>query len=262
MDLHFKSLLNFLDKATLGQLLVLVAGIPLIGYMIVMIFAFGWKSRPVKGPDRWYIYGMISYLMSFLWIWLSHSKVFVNMPAFTFFPINFLLWLGPIMFQFIKSKLYVNFRFTGKDLKHFILPIAHLSFYVFAFCLPATQKYGLYTQEYHFLYKPLEEASFGIIMFLYCYFAYRFIKHEQWSITSMTPKPEIVKISWLRRFFKLFFLCAIVHLTNGLFTMLNAFFIKINFETNYLELLNIFVLMVCMGWLGFHAVIMKALPKP
>lgn len=261
MESVLKSFLQFLQNATIGQWMIVVAGLPLIGYMIFMIFAFGWKSRPVKGPDRWYEYVMLSYLLSFLWMWMISARVQDRANFLSFLPVNLILWPGPVLFHFIKSKLYRNFRFRPRDLKHFIFPLAHLSFYFFAFALPPMRKYNLFLHEYHAIYKPFEDFSFGVIIFLYCYFAYRFIKHEQWSINESTPKAEIVKISWLQRFFKVFFLSSFVHLAYGLFSMANAFIFRIEFENNYLELLHIFVFMICMGWLGFHAVLMKALPK-
>lgn len=261
MEHLLKTFLDFLQNASIGQLLILVSGVPLIGYMLFMIVAFGWKSRPLQGPDRWYIYVMLSYLLSFLWIWLTTSGIFSRVNMLSFLPINLILWVGPVLFHFIKSKLYRNYRFRIKDLKHFLIPLAHLSFYGFVFVLLPGEKYQLYLHDYHNIYKPFEDFSFGVIMFFYCYFAYRFIKHEQWSINTTTPKAEIVKISWLQRFFKLFFLSSFVHLAHGIFALLNSFFIKIVIENNYLELLHIFVFMICMGWLGFHAVIMKALPK-
>lgn len=261
MEHLLKSFIEFLQNAPIGQLLILVSGVPLIGYMLVMMVAFGWKSRPVVGPDRWYEYAMLSYLLSFLWIWVTAAALFNRVNELSFIPINFVLWIGPVLFHFVKSKLYRNFRFRARDLKHFLIPLAHLSFYVFAFMQGPAQKYSMFVHKYHSLYKPFEEFSFGVIMFLYCYFAYRFIKHEQWSIHEGTPRAEIVKISWMQRFFKLFFLSSFVHLANGLFAVTNAFFLKMAIENNYLELLHIFVFMICMGWLGFHAVIMKALPK-
>ncbi len=227
-----------------------------------MIFAFWWKSKPLKGPDRWYLYVMSAYLFSFLWIFISYADIIDKYRFLAFLPINLLFWIGPLLFQFSKSKLYNNFRFRGQDLKHYIIPIAHFSFYFFAFLLPSDQKFGLFKQEYYSLYKVYEDASFGIIMFLYCYFGYRFIKHEQWLVSDSTSRSEIVKISWMRRFFKLFFLASFIHLGHGLFFILNSFIFKISIQNNYLELMNLFVFMTCMGWLGFHAVIMKALPKP
>lgn len=261
MEYYLNMLLGFLKQASLGEWLVLVAGFPLILYSIVMCFAFWWKSRPIQGPNRWYLYLMLAYLLGFIWLWMVQANVFEKHPFFCFIPINFLLWVGPVLFQFAKSKLYVNFRFKGNDLKHFLIPLAHFSFYGFAFLLPEQQKLGLYNQEYHDLYKVYETASFGLLMFLYCYFAYRFVKHEHWSMSVQTPRAEIIKILWLKRFLKLFFIASWVHLFYGLFSIVDAFFLKWSIKHNYLEFLNMFVIMVCLGWLGFHAVLMKALPK-
>lgn len=253
--------LNYIKNASIGDVFIVIAGLPLIAYSVFMMAAFWYKSRPLQGPNRWYFYIMAGYFFSFLNIFIAHTRLIETRHFFAFLPFNFLFWLGPLLFQFSKSKLYRNFRFSGKDLKHYIIPIAHTSFYVFAFFLPQDQKIGLYNQEYSSLYKPFEEFSFGAIMFLYCYFGYRFIKHEQWSLTKETPRAEIVKISWLRRFFKLFFLSSFIHLGHGLFFICHAFIFKFVIQNNYLELLNILVLMICMIWLGLHAVIMKALPK-
>jgi hypothetical protein len=250
-----------IKSANLGELLIYGGGLPLFIYFVTILFAFWWKSKPLKGPDKWYFLSMIAYLFSFVWFVLCYSKTFVEKPSLDFIPINLTFFIGPMLFQFSKMKLYESARFRGKDIKHFILPLGHISFYCFAFLLPPAQKNGLYLQEYMHLYRPYEEASFGIIIFLYCYFSYRFIKHEQWSIKPQTRKSEIIKISWMQRFLKLFFIGSWVYLFNGLFALVNTFFLKISIQNNYLELLSIFVFMISMGWLGFHAVIMKALPK-
>ncbi|HNA42598.1 MAG TPA: hypothetical protein PLP81_10925, partial [Saprospiraceae bacterium] len=106
MESVLKSFLQFLQNATIGQWMIVVAGLPLIGYMIFMIFAFGWKSRPVKGPDRWYEYVMLSYLLSFLWMWMISARVQDRANFLSFLPVNLILWPGPVLFHFIKSKLY------------------------------------------------------------------------------------------------------------------------------------------------------------
>ncbi len=146
MAKYLDASLNFLKNSPIGELLILVAGFPIIVYMLFMIFAFWWKSKPLKGPDRWYLYVMSAYLFSFLWIFISYADIIDKYRFLAFLPINLLFWIGPLLFQFSKSKLYNNFRFRGQDLKHYIIPIAHFSFYFFAFLLPSDQKFGLFNQ--------------------------------------------------------------------------------------------------------------------
>lgn len=251
----------FLSHAAIEDIVVLLLGLPLIAYSIFVIFAFYYKSKPVKGPDKWYLYILIGYLSSFLWIWLSYSSLFKSYQYLIFLPINLSFWIGPFIFFFVKSKLYDNFRSKGKDLKHFILPISHISFYVFAFLMPIEKKVSLYFGNYQDFYKPIELASFGLIYFLYLYFAYRFIKHEQWSITHNKSREFLIKIEWIRRFIKILWTGSWVYLCFGLLYVLNNFFLKIHFKNNYLELMSLLTFMFSMGWLGLHAVLMKVLPK-
>ena len=252
---------SFLIHASIEEILVLILGLPLIAYSLFVIIAFTYKSRPLKGPDRWYLYILISYFASFIWIWLSYSTIFKLWPSSLFLPVNLSFCIGPVIFFFVKSKLYENFRASGSDLKHFILPISHVSFYVFAFLMPIEKKATLYFGSYQLLYKPIEQASFGIIYFFYLYFAYRYIKHEQWSITKDNSREFRIKIEWIRRFIKILWAGSFIYLSFGLIYILNSLIFKIHFKHNYLEILSLLTFMCSIGWLGIHAVLMKVLPK-
>jgi hypothetical protein len=261
MTEYWNQLVNLISSLNIEEVLILLFGLPLIAYSVFVITAFTYKSRPIKGPDRWYQYILIFYLLSFIWIWLSFSSVFLKWPSLIFIPINLSFLLGPMIFMFVKSKLYENFRVRKTDFKHLVIPVAHLSFYVFAFIMPIEKKAELYFGNYQLYYKPIEQASFGIIYFIYLYFAYRFIKHEQWSISETETREFRIKLEWIRRFIKILWGGAWIILTFGLFYVLNSLIFKLRFKHNYLELLSLFTYMFSMGWLGIHAVLMKVLPK-
>jgi len=78
---------------------------------------------------------LLSFFLGILALSLLHNLL-VNIglyhgnPRWYFIPIQYTLALGPLLFFFVKSRLYQVFHLQKKDFKHFILPVVQAFSYL------------------------------------------------------------------------------------------------------------------------------------
>jgi hypothetical protein len=135
-----------------------------------------------------------------------------------YLPINYTFAFAPLLFFYVKSRLYPQFELHRNDLKHFILPIAQAALYVSLEFQTAAYKTDFY------LFNPLY-GNFGkfiwlTIFGLYLYFAYRYILHERHKKAN---RRQIFITGWLKRMVKILFILYAVHAS---FLMSNIFWYK------------------------------------
>lgn len=104
--------------------------------------------------------------------------IFNQQPSYYFIPIWYTLSFGPLLFFFVKSRLFRPFHLQKKDFKHFILPLLQTTFYVAVGFRDAAFKDQLWHYEYLPLYKPIEGLLYIVGFSFYLYFSYRFIRYK------------------------------------------------------------------------------------
>lgn len=104
-------------------------------------------------------------------------------------PIWCSLSFGPLLYFYVKSKLYTNFHFQKEDYKHFILSTVQVVFYLMAFSQDIDAKERLWYNLYLPYFGPFEKLAYALSIPVYLYFAYRFIKFE-------LRKAQWHKIDW------------------------------------------------------------------
>lgn len=193
----------------------------IVFFFMLLIFLLGgilgvwYFFRPVgKREANWlfsFFLGCLS--LSLLQNILVNIGVFNNNPRWYFIPIQYTLALGPLLFFFVKSRLFSFFHLQRKDFKHFILPTLQAVSYLSVGFKDAAYKESVWVQQYIPYGKPLEGALFVIGFSFYLYFSYRFIRFKlrflekrnghQWEVDKVLRLKRLVKGILL-----LFIICA------------------------------------------------------
>ena len=151
---------------------------------------------------------LLSFFLGILSLSLLHNLlvnigIFNNNPRWYFVPIQYHLALGPLLFFYVKSRLYRFFHLQKKDFKHFILPTVQAVSYLSVGFRDAAYKEVVWQQSYLPYGKPLEGFLFVVGFAFYIYFSYRFIRFK---LNLLTQKKgfawEIDKVKRLKRMVK------------------------------------------------------------
>ncbi len=159
---------------------------------------------------------LLSFFLGILSLSLLHNLlvnigIFNNNPRWYFIPIQYHLALGPLLFFYVKSRLYRFFHLQKKDFKHFILPTVQAVSYFSVGFSDAMYKEAVWHQSYLPLGKPLEGFLFVVGFSFYIYFSYRFIRFK---LNLLTQKKgfawELDKVKRLKRMVKGLFLLFLI----------------------------------------------------
>ncbi len=124
---------------------------------------------------------LLAALLLFSSFTLTHQLLYFlgttqHNPRLNFLPIYFSFALGPTIFYFVKSATYYSFTLSKKDIKHFILPIAQFSFFVFTFNKPSHDLLSIKNSILFPYYGVFEKFIFVFTFLAYLYFANNFVK--------------------------------------------------------------------------------------
>jgi hypothetical protein len=152
-------------------------------------------------------------------------------PLLSFLPIYSSFIFGPLLFFYVKSRLYPHFDMNKSDFKHFILPT--VQFYLLLMMTFKSMDSKTDFRIYFFspFYGNFEKGVFILQFFLYLYFSYRFILHERMWRKTNVPRRQILVLGWLKRMVKTLFILFGIH---AFFILTDYFSFKL-FEMNLQE---------------------------
>jgi hypothetical protein len=152
-------------------------------------------------------------------------------PSLSFLPIYSSFIFGPLLFFYVKSRLYPHFDMNKSDFKHFILPT--VQFYLLLMMTFKSMDSKTDFRIYFFspFYGNFEKGVFILQFFLYLYFSYRFILHERMWRKTNVPRRQILVLGWLKRMVKTLFILFGIH---AFFILTDYFSFKL-FEMNLQE---------------------------
>ncbi|MEM6316899.1 MAG: hypothetical protein AAF960_04475 [Bacteroidota bacterium] len=134
---------------------------------------------------------------------LINIGIFNHQPRYYFIPIWYTLSFGPLLFFFVKSRLFRPFHLQKKDFKHFIIPLLQATFYLFVGFRDEAFKAQLWDNQYVPLYRPIEGLIYIVGFSAYLYFSYRFVRFK---LTLLERKRaflwELDKVKRLKRMVK------------------------------------------------------------
>lgn len=186
------------------------------------------ESNTAKLLFSWLISAFSFTLLHELLVWV---KLFDRYPVLYFFPIYFTLSFGPLLFFYVKSTLFPTFKLGRSDIKHFLLPIGQVSYFMFMFFMPASTKTYNWTHDYSVFYGTFAYPLYIFTFTAYTYFAYRYIRYRQKSFAHIVHLAEDK-----RQVGRLMFMVL------GLYLLLwcNSFFVITNFLFDYFLNINLY----------------------
>lgn len=107
------------------------------------------------------------------------SNLFEQRPKLQFLPIYFTLLFPPLLFYYVKLTLYPAYRLQRSDLKHFILPLGQVLYFIALYFDLVTFRGTPGRYFYSPFYGAFEHFLYITTFFAYLYFAYRYIRHKE-----------------------------------------------------------------------------------
>jgi hypothetical protein len=166
-------------------------------------------------------------------------------PNWSFLPIYLSFSFAPLLFYYVKSRLYPHFEMHRRDFKHFILPTAQFAILAWVTLQDATAKADFKNNFFSPFYGNFEKGVFIVQFFLYIYFSYRFILHEKHPLSIEAQKKKylgeiksfrrhILVVGWLKRMVKVLFILFGIHAFFLLTDYFSFKFFNINLQTKAL----------------------------
>ncbi len=190
----------------------------LFGFLTAFFIFF---RKTLAAPSSNYLFAalLLTFALTGVHLLWSYWGISGRHLRLYYLPIYYTFAFGPLLFFYVKSRLYPQFQLHRNDLKHFILPIAQAALYVFLeFETDAYKKdFYLFNPLYGNFGKCIWLTTFG----LYLYFAYRFILHERGKKVN---RKQLFITGWLKRMVKIFFFLYAIHAS---FVISNIFWYKI-----------------------------------
>ena len=155
---------------------LLMVGAVLQGLAVSVI---SWLSRKESSLAK-FIFSVLISAMSLTLLYETGIRLhfFAKYPRFYFLPIYFTHAFGPLLFYYVKATLYPKFTLKWSDLKHFLLPVAQFSFFVFVLFKDPQLKRERWDNDFSMLYGTFGYPVYLLLFTSYSYFAYRFIKFK------------------------------------------------------------------------------------
>ena len=210
--------LSLLDSIAI----LLMVGAVLQGLAVSVI---SWISRKESSLAK-FIFSVLITAMSLTLLYETGIRLqfFANFPQFYFLPFYFSHSFGPLLFYYVKATLYENFALKRSDLKHFLLPMAQFSFFVFILFIDPQLKRDRWENDFSPLYGTFGYPVYLLLFTTYSYFAYRFIKFKIKALDHIEhSKYEEKHVQRVRKMVKgLYFLL-----------LINSSFVICNFLSQY-----------------------------
>ncbi len=169
--------MNFLTGTLSVLSLLILSAVILLDGILALVFVF--RKNENKRADFFFASLLISYALTCLHHVFILEGWYGSHPQLLFLPIYFTLAFGVLIFYSIKLRLFSGYRFVGSDVKHFILPILQVLFFlaVFLFTNVAFRQ-SLGRRFYSPFYGGLEMALYIATFYAYQFAAYRYIRFQ------------------------------------------------------------------------------------
>jgi hypothetical protein len=166
-------------------------------------------------PNRWsnWLFAGLLVAMSLTLLdkFLNFTLLTHRFPALSFLPIYSSFIFAPLLFFYVKSRLYPHFDMHKSDFKHFILPTVQFYLLLMMTFKNADSKMDFNLHFFSPFYGNFEKGVFIIQFFLYLYFSYRFILHERMWRKTNVQRRQILVLGWLKRMVKTLFILFGIH---------------------------------------------------
>jgi hypothetical protein len=221
----------------------------ILRWLTIIIMAGGIASGLLMGglfllrppqANRWsnWFYGwllitfsttLLDKLLTFTSLAQKRADLLFALPIYVSFA------FAPLVFFYVKSRLYFQYKASRRDFKHFILPTVQFILLSIVAAQDEAAKAAFSHSFFSPFYGNFEKGVFILQFFLYLYFAYRFILHEKMRLHKIASKAgthgnrrQILVVGWLKRMVKVLFILFGIHA----FFILSDYFSYRFFEVN------------------------------
>jgi hypothetical protein len=189
---------------------------------------------------------LLSFSLTLFDKFLRYSLLSYRYPNWSFLPIYLSFAFGPLLFFYVKSRLYTqHFKMRRPDFKHFILPTVQFVLMSWVTLQDARLKMDFQSGFFSPFYGNFEKGVFIVQFFLYLYFAYRFILHEKnplskkkqqglVQLSNAKIRRQVLIVGWLKRMVKVLFILFGIHASFILTDYFSYRLFEINLQTKHL----------------------------
>lgn len=169
---------------------------------------FFFKRSGEKRANLFYGLLLITFGLTLLHNIFVITGFYTRFPSAVFLPIYYTLAFPALLFYYVKLNLYPAYHFRRSDIKHFILPMGQLLFFVIIFFTAVEYKSQLGRQFYNPFFGAFEQLLYLVSFFAYLYFARRYVLQKQ---KNLRHRAELRKIFYLRLLIRVLFILFCVH---------------------------------------------------
>lgn len=210
------------------------------GLFMSLVF---WLQRGIRGHANIY-YGFL--LFTFSLTLLHNIFLLAGLDEYLNWPIYFTLSFPPLLFYFVKLSLYPGYRLRLTDVKHFILPLGQLFFFLYAFF----RQSGAERHFYNPFYGAFEQLLYLTTFFFYLYSANKYIQHRSAHPRGAT---DLRRVAYMRMLVFIFWGLFFVHTAFILTDFVSYEFFQVNLRSLKLYVgLGALSFAVLVYWLGIY----------
>ena len=217
------------------------------------------KTQPNKWSN-WLFAGLLATMsLTLLDKFLNFTELTKRHPSVSVLPIYLSFAFGPLLFYYVKSRLYRHFDMIRSDFKHFIMPIVQMALLLMMTFRDAESKAAFRTEFFSPFYGNFEKGVFIMQFFLYLYFSYRFILHLRFTLMQkrkslLSGRRHVLVVGWLKRMVKVLFMLFGIHASFILTDYFSFRLFDINLQTKLLFSVAYELSFTSMlGWLCLNA---------
>jgi hypothetical protein len=188
----------------------ILSGLGLAGLLLIR------RTQPNKWANWLFAALLVAMSLTLLDKFLNFTYLTKRHPSVSVLPIYLSFAFGPLLFYYVKSRLYRRFDMTRSDFKHFILPTVQFALLIMMTFRDADSKAAFRTDFFSPFYGNFEKGVFIMQFFLYLYFSYRFILHERSALmqkrkSHLSGRRHVLVVGWLKRMVKVLFILFGIH---------------------------------------------------
>lgn len=154
---------------------------------------------------------LLTFSFSIFNILLLRTSIFGDYQHLYQLPLWFTLSFGPLLFYYVKYKLFPTYQFRGSDLKHLVLPSIQLVLVFFVSLQPQKDQLLIWQNFIRPIYGPVEYSLFLLFFFLYASFSYRYIRYKLAQLRKQGQEWEIDTANSLRHLVRRLTILAFVY---------------------------------------------------
>ncbi len=137
------------------------------------------------------------------------TDFFEQHPAYRFLPLYFTLSFPTLLFYHVKLSLYPSYKMRWTDIKHFLLPLSQLSYFLILFFSSPVYKAGIDRSFFNPFFGAFEQLLYIVFFLAYLYFSKKYIDRRK-AAGQFTPG-LVKKIQYLEKLIQVFFVLFGVH---------------------------------------------------